>query len=362
MDSWIYAEEVQSGWTNQGTIAYVMTPYYYSSAPMGSKKYKRGYYDGGSLPSRADHMRNDWSDSSFCCGYVEGANAHVYMYDSKSDYPTPDLDVTYIGYVPSTVPYGGGSYTVRVVNDGDGTLKWYRSGRSWIDASPSGGSVDSVSDYNSVTITVAPNTSSSSRSGNITFYNQDDTGDYENISIYQEGQPEGDVQVSIDPSEACDAGAQWNLDGGSWRTSGTTQHNISVGNHTIYFKSVSGWNSPSSISFYVNPGQVVYKTGVYTKQTGNIRLYIQPSAADTAGALWKVDGRSWRRSGEVESGLDTGNQTVLFDAPDGWEAPSPMTVYVSNGQTSTETANFAKQTGSIRITIQPQGANDAGAR
>jgi len=37
------------------------------------------------------------------------------------------------------------------------------------------------------------------------------------------------VNVTINPSAAVSAGALWNLDGGSWQSSGTTLSNITTG-------------------------------------------------------------------------------------------------------------------------------------
>ena len=468
MDTWIYSEQIQSGWTYKGTIAYVMTPNNYSSAPMGSKKYKRGYYDGGGNPSRADHMRNDWSESSFCCGYTEDSSAYAYMYESSIDFPTPDLDVTYTGNVPSTVPHSGGSYTVRVENDGDGTLSWYkhinvswisvnkssgtvnsvtdydsvtitvesntstsfRSGNvtfynqydtsdyesvyiyqegkppvpdldvantgnipnpvpyaggsytvrvendrdgtlswynhvnvSWIGTSSTSGSVNSGTDYDSVTITVGSNTGTSSRSGNVTFYNQYDTSDYENLYIYQEVQPKGQVSVTITPAEACDAGGRWNLDGGSWQTSGTTLSNIDVGNHQISFNEISGWSSPEPISIEVASGQATSKTATYTQQTGAISVNIEPVEAIGAGAKWKVAGKDWKESGDAENGLPLGEYTVEFFEVSGWTKPMDITsVVVRADQTESLMGTYTKNTGSLKVDIGPTEARDAGGQ
>ena len=48
------------------------------------------------------------------------------------------------------------------------------------------------------------------------------------------------VEVTIGPDAAVLAGAQWNVDGGPFQTSGASVTNLSLGNHTLNFKAVSG--------------------------------------------------------------------------------------------------------------------------
>ena len=52
------------------------------------------------------------------------------------------------------------------------------------------------------------------------------------------------LQVSLLPQEAINAGAQWQVDSGEWQNSGALVTGLSVGEHTIVFKSVPYWTSP----------------------------------------------------------------------------------------------------------------------
>ena len=60
---------------------------------------------------------------------------------------------------------------------------------------------------------------------------------YVSVTIAQQT---GSLQVTITPSGAISAGAQWQVDGGAWRNSGSTVSGLSVGSHTVAFKTVSG--------------------------------------------------------------------------------------------------------------------------
>jgi hypothetical protein len=56
--------------------------------------------------------------------------------------------------------------------------------------------------------------------------------------------PTGSLSVTITPLAALDAGAQWQVDGGTYNSSGATVSNFSVGSHTVSFKPVAGWAPP----------------------------------------------------------------------------------------------------------------------
>ena len=56
----------------------------------------------------------------------------------------------------------------------------------------------------------------------------------------------GALQVTINPICAVENGAEWQVDGGAWQTSGAVVTNLAGGNHTVSFNSITGWITPSS--------------------------------------------------------------------------------------------------------------------
>ena len=60
----------------------------------------------------------------------------------------------------------------------------------------------------------------------------------------------GTLVVNISPQGAINDGAQWRVDGGAWRNSGS-EIVQDVGTHTVDFLSVSGWQKPSSVQVEV---------------------------------------------------------------------------------------------------------------
>ncbi|NLH18021.1 MAG: hypothetical protein GX455_15705, partial [Phycisphaerae bacterium] len=171
----------------------------------------------------------------------------------------------------------------------------------------------------------------------------------------------GSLQVTITPSASVTAGAQWRVDGGAWQAPGTTVSGLAVGMHTVDYKAITGWITPETQSVAVSNQQTATAVGVYGLQTGALQITIAPQGAIDAQARWRVDGGAWQLSDAVVGGLAVGGHAVEFNAITGYDSPGGQTVQVQNGQTTTLTATYILHTGSITVTIVPQGAIDAGA-
>ena len=174
----------------------------------------------------------------------------------------------------------------------------------------------------------------------------------------------GSLRVTISPQEAINAGAQWRRTGTTpWLGSGTAETGVPVGQQTVEFNYVSSWNKPGNLTVTITDGPTTDASGTYTPLSGSLQVTISPQGAIDAGAKWRrVGTETWQDSGATESGIPVGSQTVEFlDCP-GWTEPANRTVTISNGLTATATGNYILQTGSLRVTINPQGAIDAGAR
>jgi len=101
-----------------------------------------------------------------------------------------------------------------------------------------------------------------------------------------------------------------------------------------------------------------------TVATGALKATIQPSAAVTAGALWRVDGGLWKKSGVTVTGLTVGKHSVVFSTMTGWKTPASQTISVLAGATTQATGTYVltATTGSVKITLQPSSAVSAGAK
>ncbi len=174
----------------------------------------------------------------------------------------------------------------------------------------------------------------------------------------------GALKVTIQPAGAVSAGAQWRVDGGAWRNSGTTANGLTVGTHTVSYKAVAGWNTPANQSVRVNLWQTTSVTGTYAAvtQSGSLTVTLLPTAAVTAGAQWQVDGGALQNSGASVSGLSVGSHTVAFKAIAGYTTPASQTVTISANATTTATGTYVLQTGALTVTLLPAAAVTAGAQ
>lgn len=93
------------------------------------------------------------------------------------------------------------------------------------------------------------------------------TGSGTNNTPFTVTQPTGSISVSLSPTNAVSAGAQWNIDGSTWRNSGTLS-GITTGTHTLNFKSITGWTTPTSKSVTINQNQTTSETGAYVLSVG----------------------------------------------------------------------------------------------
>ena len=170
--------------------------------------------------------------------------------------------------------------------------------------------------------------------------------------------PVGSLQVTITPSGALTAGAQWQVDEGPLQNSGATVGNLSVGNHTVSFSTVNGWTPPDNQLILVSANATTTASGNYIPQEGSLTVTISPTSAVSAGALWQVDGGANRPSGSLVTNLPVGNHTVSFTTLNGWTSPANLTVTINNDVTTNATATYFAnpQSGQFSYTINNDGS------
>jgi len=198
----------------------------------------------------------------------------------------------------------------------------------------------------------------------IAVFNISDSAATMTFDLDLQAEPKGSLTVNIEPAEAVVAGAQWRRVGTStWYDSGFTESEIPVGDYDVEFSSIAGWITPSNEPVTITVGETTTTSGTYTLQTGSLRVTIEPQGAKDAGAQWRRIGTStWYDSDFTESGIPTGSYNVEFKSISGWDTPSNEPVVITFGGTATASGTYILQTGSLSVTIEPQGARDAGAQ
>ena len=188
----------------------------------------------------------------------------------------------------------------------------------------------------------------------VAFYFQSTTNHYNGTQYTSSGwyiddvtiepiiQQTGSLIVTITPQAAITAGAQWRVDSGTWQNSGATVSNLTVGTHTVNFKAITGWTAPADQVVSITSGQTTTATGKYA-QHRSLTVNINPTAAITAGAQWRVDAGAWQNSGATVSNLTVGTHIVDYKAITGWTAPADQTVTIVSDQAAAKTGTYTQQ-------------------
>jgi hypothetical protein len=157
--------------------------------------------------------------------------------------------------------------------------------------------------------------------------------------------PTGSLVVNLSPAGAVSAGAQWQVDGGAYYVNGGVATALSPGSHTVSFKPVSGYTTPSSQTVTINANAQTTASGTYTvnapPSTGSITVNITPSGAVSAGAQWRVDNGSYLNNGDVAVGLSPGSHTVSLKSVSGYNTPTNLVLSVVANQQITVNAIYA---------------------
>jgi len=155
--------------------------------------------------------------------------------------------------------------------------------------------------------------------------------------------PAGSLKVTINPTAAVKAGAKWNVDGGPYQNSGATVGKLTVGAHIVSFKAITGWTPPANQNVNISNGQTTSTSGLYVQQTGSLTVTINPAAAVSAGAQWKVDSGTLQNSGATVGNIAVGSHKVTFNTIAGWTAPAAQTVTITNGNTTSANGTYLEK-------------------
>lgn len=167
----------------------------------------------------------------------------------------------------------------------------------------------------------------------------------------------GHLTVTLAPSQAVSAGAQWRVDGGSWKNSGATVKNLSNTSHTVTFRAVSGWLTPAAATVNITAGNTTLLAATYVRPAA-LRIDLTPVSGQ-----WRVDGGTWQASGSTVAGLSPGNHTIDYNALSGYAAPASETVSLVADQTTTLNRSYT-ELAQLSVSLTPNTAQwrvDGGA-
>ncbi|MGI6459734.1 MAG: M6 family metalloprotease domain-containing protein [Candidatus Hydrogenedentales bacterium] len=155
--------------------------------------------------------------------------------------------------------------------------------------------------------------------------------------------------------------------GSDWLPSGATETGITPGSYVVEFSDVAGWTTPDEQSVTIAGNETAFATGTYVAlpTEGSLTVTLAPADAVAAGAQWRRQGTlTWFDSGSTETGILEGTYTVEFKTVAGWTAPAAQTVTITADETTAAAAAYVEKvvTGSLRVTLAPQAAVNAGAQ
>jgi hypothetical protein len=162
----------------------------------------------------------------------------------------------------------------------------------------------------------------------------------ESASRYRSYTPAGQIVVTLTP-----ATAQWRLDGGEWRASGTSSGLIAAGSHIIGYSSLPGMLTPAAEGVTLSPGQTLLISKTYAAESA-LTVNLTPAVGQ-----WRIDGGPWQNSGTRVGQLAQGNHTVGYSAVPGYIAPSSETITL-NGTDMTITRSYVRY-GALTVNVEP---------
>ncbi len=172
----------------------------------------------------------------------------------------------------------------------------------------------------------------------------------------------GSVKVTISPANAISVGAQWQVDGGTFFDSGTVVSNLLGGSHTISFKNIFGWVTPSAQLITISDNATNMVSGTYIEKPGALQVNLSPAGVVSIGAQWSVDGGAFLNSGAVVTNLSAGSHSVAFKNIFGWMTPAAQLTSISDDVTNVVSGTYIEEPGAVQVNLNPSGAVSAGAQ
>jgi hypothetical protein len=190
----------------------------------------------------------------------------------------------------------------------------------------------------------------------------------------------GSLNVTISPASAICAGAQWQVDGTTWQSSGATVTNLSEGDHSISFKPISDWVIPSNQIAFISNGITTSAVGNYILvNKGNPQLTVaSPKSGQTMSnaflllkgtvtdkvavdcVCYQLNTNSWTLATPSNS---WSNWTASVTLNPGTNTISAYALDASGTFSPTNTVKFVYVvTGALQVTLSPPAAVSDGAQ
>jgi len=209
-------------------------------------------------------------------------------------------------------------------------------------------------------IAVGPNTAN----WTVQVVNGSQTSNLGTFTVTAQPPSVGSLSVTLQPAGAVSAGAQWQVDGTGYNSSGQVVGYITPGLHTVSFKSIAGYTTPASHSVSISGGSITLDTETYTAiAPSTYTLTLNYNVAQGGASASPVESGNIYTAGQVVSLYANPSSGYHFT---GWSGDlsgtaNPSTITMNGNKNIT--ANFASgdpNLGTAIVTIQPPAAAAAG--
>jgi hypothetical protein len=138
---------------------------------------------------------------------------------------------------------------------------------------------------------------------------------------------------------------QWRINNEpTWRNNGDTLHLLTNNTYTIYYKDITGWNTPTAQAYTPSNTQTTVFTGTYIRLPTAL-LKVNLTGANGQG-LWSIDQLTWHTSGDTLQRQDGDRFDVYFIPVAGWIKPEvQLDINVSASTPTLLTGDYTQRVG-----------------
>jgi hypothetical protein len=150
----------------------------------------------------------------------------------------------------------------------------------------------------------------------------------------------GSLKVTISPAAAITAGAQWQVDGGTWQNSGASVGNLLVGTHTVSFRGIDYWGTPVNQTVSIKANAITKDTGTYTFNAQGIYNGLFAQGDTNVATSGMLSGLAVTASGTYSGKVLIGDSTNAISGS-----------FNASGQASNNVPRVAKQGGPMSMSM-----------
>jgi len=158
--------------------------------------------------------------------------------------------------------------------------------------------------------------------------------------------------MSVEILDPKPAEAAWSVDGGmTWNDSGIEPIELETGDYQVIYREVAGWDAPAETTTTVTKDTLTTLTAQYVRQTGQLKVKINPEAAILAGAQWSVDGGTTWKDSDTTLTLPTDEYTLTYKSVTYWNVPQNEVLTITKDAFVETSGTYVRQKGSIVVNI-----------